>query len=243
MSDLFESFRPRQVVQWDARNPSMPSALNGPEPGQIWKLYPKLKYRCDVKLHNGQVIEKLRLPGPYYGKKGFQSGFKNGFYVGQFVLVEFLQNRRDNPIITKVYPFDGGRATKAHLNANTDYKPDETSAGHESGHKTIWADQGILKHVDKTGAIRFQINVNSPPAINSLEKAVQGETLKTQLEQLIDTIKAMNDAIKLITVTCSAPGNPSGVPNNAATFTSLNSDLTTSKNNLSKILSEMVKHY
>ncbi|MBE7411429.1 MAG: hypothetical protein HS129_05080 [Leptospiraceae bacterium] len=221
----------------------MPSALNGAEPGQIWKLYPKIKYRADVKLHTGQILEKVRLPGPYYGSKGFQSGFKHGFVVGQFVLVEFLQNRRDNPIVTKVYPFPGNNKTKKNLESNNDYDPAEISVGHESGHKTIWADQGVLKHIDKTKAVRFQIDVNNAPTVNSLEKCVQGQTLKSQLETLIDTLKAMNDAIKLITVTCSSPGNPSSVPVNSATFTSLNSDLTTSKNNLSKILSEVVKHF
>jgi len=61
----------------------------------------------------------------------------------------------------------------------------------------------------------------------TFEKMIKGETLKSILESLID-------AISLITVTCAAPGNPSSVPINVASFTLIKSQLITilSNNNL-----------
>ncbi|EMO29388.1 hypothetical protein LEP1GSC170_1194 [Leptospira interrogans serovar Bataviae str. HAI135] len=135
------------------------------------------KYRADIRLFTGERLKKIRLPGPYYGITGFFSGHKPGFKNGQLCLIGFIQNKRDNPIILAIYPFPAGVSTQTNLSKNLDYDSEEVSTGHESGHKTVWT-ENLLKHVDQLNRIRFQIDLSSPPIVNKLEHATQGETLK-----------------------------------------------------------------
>ncbi|WP_243394824.1 hypothetical protein [Leptospira adleri] len=240
---LFESFTPAKKIQFSGQGPSAPSIFNGLELAEITKVYSGLfKYRCDVRLFTGEEKTKLRLPGPFYGEMGFFSGHKDSYQEGQLCLVGFIQNKRDNPIVLKIFSFPGGIKTQTNLKVNLDYDPKEVSTGHESGHKTIW-DENVLKHIDKLNQIRFKIDVSTPPIINSLEKATQGETLKAKLEELIDIVKDISTGIANLTVQCNAPGSASDVPNNIASFNSAVTKLNTLKSTLPKILSEVLKHY
>ncbi|MBK8397423.1 MAG: hypothetical protein IPL26_19590 [Leptospiraceae bacterium] len=85
--------------------------------------------------------------------------------------------------------------------------------------------------------IEFKIGI-SP----STEKSVLGETLKSKMDTLCDKVNAILDAIALLTVTCTAPASPSSPPINAASFTTIKSEITTLKSELGDILSEGFKH-
>lgn len=83
-------------------------------------------------------------------------------------------------------------------------------------------------HYDKKTRVSCKSGLVELTAGGTLEKSALGETLKEKLEALIDAIVAL-------TVTCAGPGNPSSTPVNAATFTTLKSEL-------SAILSSEVKN-
>lgn len=203
------------------------AALAGPELGEIIKLYNgTLRYRADIRLLSGQTISKVRLPGPWIGRLGFLGGDKIPFREGLGVLVTYLNNRKDSPIASQVYSFPLSKKTKTNLEKNTLYDPEENSRGHESGHRTVW-EEDKLTHRDKLDGTRFELDVSSPAFSNSFEKAVQGETLKQKLEDLIDAINSLTVPTAL---------GPSGTPINSAVFSQI-------KSQLNKILSEVVKHY
>lgn len=239
---LFDSFTNQKKVQF--ANGNGPNAVqNGFELAEIETLYSGLfKYRADVRLLTGEKYKKIRLPGPYYGITGFFSGHKHGFKTGQLCLIGFIQNRRDNPIILAIYPFPAGVSTQTNLSKNLDYDSEEVSSGHESGHKTVWT-ENLLKHVDKLNQIRFQIDLSIPPTVNKLEHATQGETLKKKLEDLIDILLEISNALSSLTVNCTAPGNPSLPPNNLSAFISASNKLNSLKTTLPQILSEVIKHF
>lgn len=85
-----------------------------------------------------------------------------------------------------------------------------------------------MYHNDGNTRVSVKAGLVEMTAGGTLEKSALGETLKTKLEALID-------AITDLTVTCASPGNPSSTPINAATFTTL-------KSQLSAILSSEVKN-
>lgn len=70
------------------------------------------------------------------------------------------------------------------------------------------------------------------------EKAALGETLQSKLEQIIDQISAIANACATIIVPTGV--GPSGVPTNAALFTSASTELDTIKAALPEILSGLV---
>jgi len=224
----FESFqrRPKLIEDQKGRTGGVGS-IAGPELGEIIKLYSgNLRYRADIRLISGQTIYKIRLPGPWIGKLGFLGGDKIPFREGLAVMVSYLNNRKDSPIVNQVFAFSLSKKTKTNLEKNILYDPKENSRGHESGHRTVW-DENKLLHKDKTDSTRFEIDLSFSPTINSLEKAVQGETLKTNLEELIDAINALTVPTAL---------GPSGTAINSAAFSAIKAQLT-------KILSEVVKHF
>ncbi|MCW7467511.1 hypothetical protein ND864_17460 [Leptospira levettii] len=226
----FPSFGRQLKVAFAPPGLAQPGVMNGLELGEIDSLSGGLmKYRADIRLFNGQILKKVRLPGPYIGLLGFLSGFKFGYREGQMVLVGFLQNRRDNPIVIQVYPFAAETKGKSSLiKHSTQFDFEETSVGHESGHRTKW-DKNKVLFKDKLDTTRVQIDHTIPPTINSLEKAAQGETLKSILEEICDEITKL-------TVPCTAPGTSSLTPDNAAKFLVI-------KGKLNTILSEVLKHY
>lgn len=224
----FESFGRQHKLQYTPQGTGQPSVMSGLELGEIDSLSGGLmKYRADIRLLSGQILKKVRLPGPYIGLLGFLSGFKFGYRTGQMVLIGFLQNRRDNPIVIQVYPFAAETKGRSSLAAHsTQYDTEETSVGHESGHRMVWAEDKI-EHIDKLEQVRFHCDVSIPPIVNSFEKAAQGETLKAKLEDLIDEITNIPVPTAL---------GPSGPPINSPAFLVI-------KAQLSEILSEVVKHY
>lgn len=226
----FPSFGRQLKVAFAPPGLAQPGIMNGLELGEIDSLSGGLmKYRADIRLFNGQILKKVRLPGPYIGILGFLSGFKFGYREGQMVLVGFLQNRRDNPIVIQVYPFAAETKGKSSLiKHSTQFDSEETSVGHESGHRTKW-DKNKVLFKDKLNTTRVQIDHTIPPILNSLEKAAQGETLKSILEEICDEITKL-------TVQCTAPGTSSLTPDNAAKFLVI-------KGKLNTILSEVLKHY
>lgn len=224
----FGSFGRQEKILYAPQGTGQPSVMSGLELGEIDSLSGGLmKYRADIRLLDGQILKKVRLPGPFIGILGFISGFKFGYRTGQMVAVGFLQNRRDNPIVLQVYPFaaeiKGRNSLMAH---SAQYDTEETSVGHESGHRMVWAEDKI-QHKDKLEQVRFVSDVSVPPTVNSLEKAAQGETLKAKFEELID---------KILALTVPTALGPSGTAINSSEFVSLRATL-------SEILSEIVKHY
>ncbi|WCL51525.1 hypothetical protein [Leptospira sp. GIMC2001] len=212
-----------------------------PAIGNISKLYKiPLRYRADVTLQSGEELKKVRLPGPWISAQGFLGGDKIPFKVGLGVLITYLDDKKSTPIVSQVFPFAFSKKEKTNLDKNTLYDPEENSRGHESGHRTVWED-GKLIHKDKTNISRFEIDVSTPPTVNSMEKAVQGDTLKEKLEGIIDKINDMNDALQVMTVPTAL--GPSGPPINSSSFSTAKAALEEIKSELSKILSEVLKHF
>lgn len=91
----------------------------------------------------------------------------------------------------------------------------------------IYHPEGAYTFIDSDGKIwnNSPVGICNKGGSASVEPTLLGTQLKTTLENLIDAISA-------ITVTCTAPGNPSSVPINVAAFTLI-------KTNLATILSQM----
>jgi hypothetical protein len=93
----------------------------------------------------------------------------------------------------------------------------------------IYHPSGSHVFIDTTGKININsaIGVEIKSGIIPTQQSILGEQLKTTLETLCTAIAA-------ITVTCAAPGSPSSVPINAATFTTIKSSLTSILSQLNK---------
>lgn len=79
---------------------------------------------------------------------------------------------------------------------------------------------------------------NTKVAAQSSKVLIQNTsgTLGTVLGQLVSQLSSLVTAIEAITVTCAAPGSPSTVPLNLASFTPIASSLTTISSTLSGLL-------
>jgi len=74
----------------------------------------------------------------------------------------------------------------------------------------------------------------------SAEPAALGDTLVEKLEQTLDLMMDICDAIIALTVTCNAPGSPSTVPINAPQFEVYSQAIATLKSTLDQIKSQVV---
>lgn len=182
-SDSFPSFRKERYAKPQPSSINDPSEFNGPEEGEIIKLYSdkKNRYRADIRLLSGPVLSRVRLAGAFYGKQGFLHGHKSGYKTGQRVRVTYLENRRDCYVADVTYSLPAGEKEARNLDKNTDYDPEEVSTGHESGHKTIWQD-GKIVFQDKIKKIFISIDYTSD------EITLQTKTAKLILKT--DSLKA-----------------------------------------------------
>lgn len=83
-----------------------------------------------------------------------------------------------------------------------------------------WDVRPVVFRVDETGFL--------------LEKA--SDTLADMVADLVDELKALSDALQILTVTCAAPGSPSTPPINAASFVTASAALTALKTRFNNIL-------
>lgn len=142
---MFDSFRKKSKFQRRGENPVEAQISSGIDFGVIVKLYSgTVKYRADIRLFTGTILSKVRLPGPYMGSQGYFSGFKTGYFVNQFAVIGYRNNRLDSPICIAVMPFPVSEIDNRNLSQNSTFDAGEVSAGHKSGHRTIWDDMKIL---------------------------------------------------------------------------------------------------
>lgn len=238
----FPSFRRQLYAIPRQESLNAPSVFNGPEEGEILKLYQgRNKYRADIRLFSGTVLKKIRLPGPHYSKLGYQHGHKTGFKTGQRVKLVYLENRRDAPVVDTVYSLPGGEKETVNLDL-AEYDPEEVSTGHESGHKTIWDDNKVVFQ-DKLSLVKLEINylsdtIKLQTKLNSIQlnndstielksgkigtpqKAILGEDLIDYLSRLIDAI---------LQITVMSPVGPTGtvsaIASNLQSLESLRAEL------------------
>ena len=184
--DSFPSFRKNVYAQVEPENINSPSVFNGPQEGEILKLYKgKDKYRADVRLFSGPILSKVRLAGPFYNKQGMQHGHKIAYKKGQRVKITFIENRRDIFVADVVYSLPGGEKETTNLDL-AEYDPEEVSTGHESGHKTIWED-GKTIFQDKAKQVYLEIDYSKDEITL---KTKTGKIKVTNTEILVETTLA-----------------------------------------------------
>lgn len=193
----FESFTGSPRVEFTSNNPAQPSALNGLELGEIDSLYGNMnKYRADIRLFNGQFLEKVRLPGPAMSITGFLSGLKNRYKTGQMVLVGFLQNRRDNPIVVQVYPFAADTLGRNSLTAHTtQYETDETAIGDGQGNRTAWTDNKV-EFLDKLFQSFLEIDYTEKKITLKVDPTTKIEMSLGQIKITSPQLKASNGILE-----------------------------------------------
>jgi hypothetical protein len=180
----------------------------------------KLQKICKIKT-NDFVYENAKWISPILPKKGakcilvFRNNIQERATAFSFSELDEIQTTIGEFTDLEISDLSGVNLK----HKNTEIKIDT------SGNLTI-SNSGLEIKMD-TITQKFVITGNVEFGISGLEKAILGETMKAKLEQILD-------AINLITVTCTAPGSPSGPPLNAASFTSI-------KTSLEEILSSKVK--
>lgn len=189
--------------------------------------------RIRVRVHElGDTGRTSRIAFPKVAFGGNGHGMKSSPVVGDFVWVTFEGGRIDCPVWEGgVWPKDGVpealRDPKSHGWI--------TPGGHQillderDGEEFVRIKHlvGSLIEFDKDGNIKVSNTSGKVVYVGdgADEWAAKGETLKRLLEELIDAINA---------ITVPTAMGPSGVPNNAAQFTSI-------KGRLEQFLSQVVK--
>lgn len=212
----------------------------GLEMAEIEKLYSiPLSYRADLRTHSGRELTKVRLPGPYLTPTGFPHGKKIPYKEGQAVLVGYINNRPDSPIVLQTYPFSMSLLTSNAMTANVLFDKEEGSEGHSSGYRLVYDSTIQLKNPLNVKTMEMDPGAILPP--NSLEPGVQGDTLKNKLDDLIEVVEDIVSFLQAATYTNG--GGTTGTANNSSSLPPITSKITVLKNTLSLIKSKVIKHY
>ena len=189
------------------------------------------------------VMSYWAWPKGQFSGKGY--GFQCTPQKGDMVYVEFEQGDPRKPIWTYGH--------FARDSSNLKEKPEELNdIGNfwfktPGGHLIEFDDTNKFIRVTNTKGHSITLNEIGVSIISdkisfgkldgSAEPSVLGNTLKTNLENLVDLITNLSDSVQLLTV--PTPMGPSGVPFNAADFQVISQSLSNLKTNLSDILSQV----
>lgn len=151
-------------------------------------------------------------------------------------IIAFLGSKNQSSIPVKVgqgieFEFPSGNPDSIRI---TNLSPYYYKAFNEGVSKYVIFENSLTQYFLYDGITNNFILKNG---ILPVEKMVMGETLKSKLSSLIDSINDLIDQINLLTVTPTGLGVPSGTPNNAAAFTMIKTTLTALKISLIQILS------
>lgn len=164
---------------------------------KIKKLYSgkESKFLADIQLFDGSEIKKVELPGPAYGKLGFQNGFKIPYSIGDKVLVGFIDGRIDNPVILQIYSYPGGSEAKLNLALDSKYSPEEVSIGHSSGHRVVFKGNKVVFY-SKTDTALLTLNFLDDTLTLSGDLLIEGDMTVDGKLDVGDDITWNNNTVK-----------------------------------------------
>ena len=127
--------------------------------GEIIEVYPKKKFRVDVRLFStGKILEDIRIPSPFYDKGGNLHGQKSIYAKNQLVLIGYIHGRAEAPLIIQHYSFPSGDINQDNIdNIKESYDPNIYELGHKSGHKFV-LDANKQSIMDSNNEAVFEID-------------------------------------------------------------------------------------
>lgn len=158
------------------------------------------KNRADVRCFTGDSYRNVKLPSAPITNTGQPSGRSGGWRKGQMVLIEFLLDSPQNPIVSQGFGFSANQNDVLNLKAFYDRYPDFTGEidfqdFHESGYSIKYGSR--IVYYDKLGIEWTVIDLDSHSVSIGTDNipVSKGDKLKDHLD---DIKKWMDDLIQAI---------------------------------------------